>query len=336
MQAQQPTPPFVGLWSRIDAFEREALRDPILDRDVVRGTSLRGTLHLMTIDDYVWLRPTIQPALTNGMVSVLRKRADGLDLGALTSIGRELFASPHSFTALRELLAAEFPDGDVRAFAYAIRTHVPLIQVPTAVTWAYPGAAKFIVADAWLDRPLATELATDELVRRYLRAFGPATAADAQVWSGLRRLGESFERLRPELRVFLDEKGRELFDLPELSELPDGERPPEEVEAPVRFVAAFDNLVLGHSDRSRLVADEHRPRIVTKNLQVLPTFLVDGFVAGTWSTIKKRGVVTLVIAPFARLTKNATRSLTQEAELLIRFVEPDARDYTVEALPPEP
>ncbi len=155
-------------------------------------------------------------------------------------------------------------------------------------------------------------------MRRYLAAFGPASVTDAQNWSGIGGLRPTFEALRGELATFRDARGRELFDLP------DAPRPDEETPAPVRFLPEYDNLVLGHDDRSRIVADEHRPRLVTKNLQIPATFLVDGFVAGTFRVERKKKTATLTLAPFGKLLKRDLRALEEEGDALLAFVEPEA------------
>ena len=162
-------------------------------------------------------------------------------------------------------------------------------------------------------------------MRRYLRAFGPASVKDAQTWSGVGALKSVFDGMRDELEIFADERGRELFDLP------DAPRPDIEVPAPPRLLPEFDNLVLAHDDRSRVIADEHRPLVTTKNLRVKATFLVDGVVAGTWRTEVKRQVATLHLEPFATLSKRATQGLEREGEALLRFAEPDAKAWEVRA-----
>ncbi|MEO9174628.1 MAG: crosslink repair DNA glycosylase YcaQ family protein, partial [Gaiellales bacterium] len=154
-------------------------------------------------------------------------------------------------------------------------------------------------------------------------AFGPASAADAQAFTGLKGLAASFELLRPELVVFRDERGRELFDLP------DAPRPDDGIPAPPRFLPEFDSLLLAHADRSRIVADEHRAGLVTKNLRVRACFLVDGVVAGTWATARTRKAATLELVAFARLPTRVAKTLTAEGERLVRFVEPDAVSYAV-------
>jgi hypothetical protein len=197
--------------------------------------------------------------------------------------------------------------------------HVPLVQVPTGDRWAYPASADFVLADDWLGSPVPTDPAPPhELVRRYLAAFGPATPADAQAWSGLKVLRAVFEELRPELVTMRDERKRELFDLP------DAPRPDADVPAPVRFLPEYDNVVLAHKDRTRIIDDAHRPSISTANLQIRATYLVDGRVAGTWRVEKARATATLVLEPFGRLTKAVRAELAREGEDLLEFVEPDA------------
>ena len=162
----------------------------------------------------------------------------------------------------------------------------------------------------------------------YLAAFGPATAADFQTWWGLRGLRQVPEQLRPKLRVFRDERGLELFDLPEAP------RPDEDLPAPARFLPDFDNLVLAHSDRTRVLAYEHRGLVTTKNLRVRATFLWDGFAAGTRNVERKRDTATLRMTPFESLSDAAVAELTQETEALVRFVEEDAGSFLVKIMAP--
>ncbi|MGH8938857.1 MAG: winged helix DNA-binding domain-containing protein, partial [Actinomycetes bacterium] len=182
--------------------------------------------------------------------------------------------------------------------------------------------ADFTLADAWLEKPLA-DPDPEALVLRYLAAFGPAAAADFQTWGALKGAKGVLEGLRDRLEVFEDERGRELFDLP------DAPRPDANAPAPPRFLPEFDNLVLSHSDRTRVLADEHRPAVVTKNLRVRATFLWDGFVAGTWKVERKRTKATLLLTPFEKLPKRAVAELAEEGEALLAFVEEDAPTYDV-------
>ena len=207
---------------------------------------------------------------------------------------------------------------------YAVRTHLPLVAAPDGSPWGYGADPGFIDAAGWLGRPIDVSERREDLVLRYLAAFGPATAADVQSWSGLAGLKEVLETLRPRLQIFRDDRKRELFDLP------DAPRPAEETPAPVRLLPGFDNAILAHADRSRIIADEHRSLVTTKNLQVLPTFLVDGFVAGTWKSARVKKVATLTISPFAKLSAASRKQLTGECERLLRFVEPEAGEWVVQ------
>ena len=319
LQAQLARPPFVGLWTRIRDFQREQLRTLVTERAVIRATAMRGTLHLMTAADYAAFRATFQPMFTANATGVLGKRIDGLDLAKLCTFARSRL--PATFDALRPVLAQKFPKFDDRALGYAVRMHLPLVQVPTADRWAYPASSDFACAETWLGRPLAGEPAPQALVRRYLAAFGPASVRDAQAWSGLRDLAPAFAALRDQLVTFRDGK-RELFDLP------DAPRPDADTPVPVRFLPDFDNLVLGHDDRERVIARAHRAAIVTKNLQVKATFLIDGLVAGTW-TIERKKTATLVLAPFATIKKPVRAALDEEGHGLLRFVEPDAASFAI-------
>jgi hypothetical protein len=325
LQAQVPRPPFVGLWTRLHDFKRAELVAALHGRSAVRVTSLRGTLHVMTTADYLAMRGALQPMLSKGMQSILRDRTSSLDLQVLDAEARKFFGKTGAtFDALRDHLKAKFPDGDERAMAYAIRTHVPLVQVPTDAPWAYPAAADFALADRWVSKKVSTKpTPADALVLRYLAAFGPASVTDAQAWSGMGGLRETFETLRPSLVTFRDARKRELFDLP------DAPRPDEDTAAPVRFVPDYDNIVLSHDDRTRIMADEHRSRVTLKNLQVRATFLVDGIVAGTWKSERKRKAAVLVIEPFGMVTKKARAALEEEGESLLEFLEEDASEREI-------
>lgn len=207
---------------------------------------------------------------------------------------------------------------------YAVRCHLPLVQVPVEGSeWAYPGVADFAVAETWLGAPVDGPAEPAELVRRYLAAFGPASVADAQNWSGLQGLKSTFDALRPSLKTFRDARGRELFDLPKAP------RPDEDTPAPVRFLADYDSAILGHDDRSRIIADEHRPAVVTRNLQIPATFLVDGMVAGTWRAARRKKVATLTLTPFRPLLAKTRRALEAEGHALLAFVEPVAETREV-------
>jgi DNA glycosylase AlkZ-like len=278
---------------------------------------MRGTLHMMTAADFGQFRAPLQAALDRGM-TILRDRVDATALPALLSAASAYFHEPRTFDAFRDHLARGAAAADIRAMAYAVRMQLPLLQVPTASAWGFPAQADFITADAWLGKPGAHRAATTEsLVLRYLAAYGPATPADAQAWSGIPSLKSVFETLRPSLVAFRGERGGELFDLP------DAPRPDPEVPAPVRFLPEWDNAIVGRAD-ARLLAAEHRSRVFQPGLRVLATVLIDGRVAGIWKIERRKKVATLTIAPFGRVSTLVRRALESEAAGLLEFAESDA------------
>ena len=324
LQAQLPRPPYIGLWARVAGFRAEQLTTLARERKVVRATMMRSTLHLVSTRDYEALRPALQPMLTAAMNGVLRERAKSFDVAAVAQAARAALAErPLTFEELREVLGRAFPRADPRALGYAVRTHLPLVMVPADARWGWPAAAEFAPADAWIGRPLAAMADLGGLVLRYLAAFGPASVRDAAAWSGAGGLPAAFDALRPKLRTFRGEDGRELFDLPRAP------RPPASAAVPVRFLPDYDNLLLAFSDRTRLIADEHRRRVATANLRILPTVLVDGRVAGTWSVERARGAARLAVEPFAPLSRQDRTALVAEGEALLRFCEPDATSAEV-------
>jgi hypothetical protein len=324
MQAQAPRPPFVGLWTRLERFEREQLLQLVEKRQAVRATMMRATLHLMSTADYVAFRATLQPLLTAGMRAIARGRGATIDADAVAAEASAFFAKAHTFEEARQHLVKRFPSVNDRALGYAARMLVPLVMVPTDAAWGFPSISHFTSAPAWIGKPLGETVRLTELVTRYLAAFGPATPADAQTWSGVGGLRAAFDELRPALRTFRDEGGRELFDLPE------SDRPSAEEPAPVRFLPEWDNVLLAHKDRRRIVAAAHKKLVYLPGLRVAATFLVDGFVAGVWKMDVKKRVATLSLTPFGRLSKEVQRELTSEGERLGRFLEPDAERIAVE------
>jgi len=324
MQAQAPEPPYVGLWTRLVNFRSDELADAIVDRRAVRIVLMRGTIHLVSARDCLALRPVVQPVLDRGLRANYGRRIADADLDQIAAAGRTLVEQrPRTYAELGSLLHAQWPDRDPAALAQVVRAFVPLIQVPPRGIWGASGPAAHTSGEAWLDQPLASERSPDEMVLRYLAAFGPATIRDMQTWSGLTGLHAATDRLRAHLRTFLDEHGKELFDLP------DAPRPDPDTPAPPRFLAAFDNVLLSHADRSRIIAKEHRPLVFTENGIIRPTILVNGFVCGTWKTERTRGTATLVIEPFEPLPAEAHAALTTEGERLIRFVEDGAGTFDV-------
>ena len=326
LQAQAAMAPYVGLWTRLDGFDRDDLAAAIEDRTVVKATLMRGTLHLVTAADLAWLRPSIQPALTAGWESIAGRRSnegEAFDLEEVLAAGRSFVADePRTFAEISAMLTELHPKADVGAMRYGIRTHVPLVQVPTDTRWSYPGRPRFTLAETWLGAPVPDEPDPGRLVTRYLAAFGPATVADMLAWSGQDMSG-AVEAVRSDLVSFRDEKGRELLDLP------DAPRPGGDADAPERFLPEYDNLLLSHKVRTRVLADEHRSQVYLPGLRVRATFLVDGFVAGGWKVEKSKRVATLTLEPFGPLGERSRKALEAEAEALVRFVEPAAKAHAV-------
>ena len=329
LQAQLPRPPFVGLWTRLQKFDRGELLKLARERKVVRATAMRGTLHVMTVPDFLLLRPALAEMLVAGAASIVGKQLAGVDLEGAYAAGRRFFENANApFESFRQTLEDAYGKSRVRAVAYAVRMGVPLVSVPGDAAWGWSPAAGFTLAESWLGRQIPERSAAlDQLVLRYLAAFGPASIADAQTWSGIRvgggRLREVFERMRSRLVTFRDEDKRELFDLP------DAPRPPEDAPAPVRFLPEFDNVLLSHDDRSRIMSDADRKKVVSKNLQVAGTFTVDGFVAGTWRVAEKKRTAALVLQPFRVIPRLLRQDVEEEGLALARFVAPEAGSHEV-------
>ncbi|MFE4699835.1 winged helix DNA-binding domain-containing protein [Streptomyces sp. NPDC056738] len=306
LQAQNVKPPYYALAARLDGFRPEHLSTAMEERDVVRIVTMRSTIHTHTADDALTLRPLVQAARDREL-GQFRKGLTGVDLDRLAAIGRELVESgPRTMKQLREALLAQWPEADPFALSVAARCTLPLVQVTPRGLWGRSGQVALTTAEHWLGRPAEPAPAPDATVLRYLAAFGPASVKDMQTWAGLTRLREVFERLRPALAVFRDENGVELFDLPDAS------RPDPDTPAPPRFLPEFDNLLLSHADRSRVVPADLKGRTWRGN-QAYRTLLVDGFVSGLWKL--EEGA--LVVEPFGRLTGARRGEVVAEAERML-------------------
>ncbi|MEU6800036.1 winged helix DNA-binding domain-containing protein [Streptomyces neyagawaensis] len=307
LQAQNVKPPYYALAARLEGFAPEQLSTLMAERAVVRIVTMRSTIHTHTAEDCLTLRPLVQPAREREL-QLFRKGLVGVDLDRLTLLARELVEEePRTLKQLREALLVEWPDADPLALGIAARCRLPLVQVTPRGLWGRSGQVALTTAEHWLGRPAAPAPAPEAVVRRYLAAFGPASVKDMQTWAGLTRLREAFERLRPELVTFRDEYGVELFDLP------DAPRPDPETPAPPRLLPEFDNLLLSHADRSRVVPPDLKGRSWQGN-QAYRTFLVDGFLAGIW----KFDGPAVVLEPFVRLTAEQRTDLVAEAERTLR------------------
>ncbi|MEV6284187.1 winged helix DNA-binding domain-containing protein [Kribbella sp. NPDC051770] len=321
MQGQEAKHPYVGLWTRLDSFADADLTAAVEARELVRASLYRGTLHLVTAADYLRFRTTLAPVLEAGL-KMLKERGEGLEPDKVVAAARKLLAKePLTFTEVRDALQQQFPDVNDRALGFCTRMMVPLVMYPADTRWGWTANSRFTLADQWIGRKPLLSAVPEELVIRYLDAFGPATPADFQTWSGLPAAKKLFEI--SDLERFEDENGRTLYDVPTAP------RPDPETPAPVRFLPEFDNLLLAYAKRERVIADAYRPAVFTKNLRVKATYLVDGQVAGLWTAEKKRAVATLTLTPFGRTAKRTMTAVEREGEALLRFLEPDAKTYTV-------
>jgi hypothetical protein len=316
MQAQVPGSPYVGLWSRIAHFRPEQLSQLILDRKAVRIALMRSTIHLVTARDCVALRPVVQSLLAR-----VYAKADPVKLAAIVAAGREIVErDPCTNMELGRRLLKRFPGYDAQTLGYAVRNNAALVQLPPRGVWGRSGAPVLTTAESWLGQPLAHSSAPDDVIARYLRAFGPSTISDAQAWSGVAALRDAFARLRDRLVMFRDERGRELFDLP-------GAPRPRRAAAPIRFLPEYDNAILAHADRSRIIPIEHRDRVIAQLGR--PVVLVDGFVRGLWSAERSRRGAVLRVDALDREVSAHKASIEREGFRLLAFLAPDAREARV-------
>lgn len=335
LQAQNVKPPYYALAARLADFDPAELSALLEARRLVRIVTLRSTIHLHTADDARTLRPLVQDAREREL-STFRSRLTGVDLTELADVAREAVdAEPRTMRQLRELLHVRWPDADPRSLAVAARCTLPLVQVTPRGLWRRSGQVALTTLDRWLsergpgapslgegardlgDDPAEVEARRDSAVLRYLAAFGPASVKDMQTWARLTRMRDVFERLRPRLRTFRDEHGVELFDLP------DAPRPDPATPAPARFLPEYDNLLLSHADRGRVIPAEYKGRTWEGN-QSHCVFLLDGFLAGVWKLREdaRAGTAVLTIEPFGKPSRAQRDELTEEAErMMTRIVE---------------
>ncbi|MGO4633952.1 winged helix DNA-binding domain-containing protein [Streptomyces sp. 2RAF24] len=313
LQAQNTKPPYYALAARLDGFRPEALSGLMESRTVARIVSLRSTVHTHTARDAVVLRRLVQAGAIDRELRMFRKGLDGVDLDRLTDLATAFVEErPRTPKDLRTHLLEVWPDADPLALTIAARCLLLMVQVTPRGLWRQSGQVALTTVRAWFGEggvvdSVVDDAALDETVLRYLGAFGPASVRDIQTWCGLTRLRPAFERLRSRLLVFRDERGTELFDLPEAP------RPDEDTPAPARFLPEFDNLLLSHADRTRVVPAEHHGRTWTAN-QAHRVFLLDGFLAGLWRLDEGKERTTLTIEPFGPVTRTQRAALTAEAE----------------------
>jgi hypothetical protein len=321
LQAQAPHAPYVGLWTRLDGFQPHHLSELITDRSAVRAPLMRATLHLVTTRDCVKLRPVVQPVLERGFARAPFD-VEGIEIEALLDAGRAVLSErPATRVELGAALAKLWPEADPPSLAYAVTYLVPAVQVPPRGLWGRSGAARWTTAEAWLSRPLDSGGSVEEVVLRYLAAFGPATVSDLQTWSGLTRLADVVARLRPQLRTFHDEHGRALLDLP------DAPRPHPDTPAPPRFLPEYDNLLFSHADRTRFIATGRRVPLPPGPGARSGTLLVDGLFSATWRITSRRDEALLEITPFHAVRERD--AIIAEGERLLHFLAADAAEREV-------
>ncbi len=359
LQAQNAWSPYVGLWSRVEGFGHDEIGDALVARSAARIAVMRGTIHLVTAPDALLL-PALTAPLYERDLAVNQAHAAPLrevDLGQVTVAARALVEQqPLATTELGRRLAERWPHVPPGSLAYAARNTLPMVQVPPRGVWRRSGATTWTTAWSWLDPALvaatpdvrdpdarAAELGL--LAARYFAAFGPATVADFQSWSGLRGLGDVVEDLvrRGALVAFTAEPSPGKARARVLYDLPDAPRPAEDTPAPPRFLPDYDNVLLGHADRNRIVDDARRRSLQARNGVIPGTVLLDGRVGATWTVQRsplapegrrKRELATLVVKPF-HLAGSATRlALADEAERFVRYLADDAAEHAVEVTAP--
>lgn len=323
MQSQAPNAPYVGLWTRLKGFQPSDLAGLLAERRVVRIALMRSTIHLVTARDCLALRPLIQPVLERGLKGTFGKRLAGLDMAEVAAAGRALVEErPRTFAELGARLGERWPDRDPAALTNVVRAFAPLIQPPPRGVWGASGPATHTTAEAWLGGPLDPNPSLDALVLRYLAAFGPASVRDMQTWSGLTQLREVFARLRPQLALFQNERGIELFDTP------DAPRPDPDTPASPRFLPEWDNLLFSHAERTRVISDVYRQRLSTTDDGGLPAaVLLDGFMVGVWKIARAKGAATLRIRPYRPLATHERDALAEEGARLLSFAAADVPNH---------
>lgn len=307
MQSQAPLAPYVGLWTRLAGFDPGELSKLTEERRVVRTHLMRATVHLVSARDCLDWQLHFR-ARHAGSVAPLVRGLD-VDLDQLRAEATRLLRErPSTRVELGRLLHERWPGAEPSALAFAAAREVPICQVPPRGVWGRTGPAAWTPVESWLGEPLRVT-PVDDLVLRGLAAFGPASVADLQMWSGLTRLAEVVARL-PLIR-FTTGDGRVVFDLPEAP------RPDEDVPAPPRFLPEYDNLLLAHADRARFNPAGRRVPLPPGPGATTGTFLVDGEWQGTWRLLDRE----MVLTPYGRMECDP---LLAEAARLRDFLAPGA------------
>jgi hypothetical protein len=327
LQAQTTNGPYQALWNRINGFSHAALTALIVDKTMLRATTMRTTLHLHTVPDMRGIRPLVQPVLDRTFSSVAKSRAINADRLAVNATGVSILdEGPITAGELGKRLLAHFPEGDPLVLAQVVQGAETLIQVPPSRIWGHGGAPLLTRLERWIGTGLAQPYPLPDLVLRYLAAYGPASVKDMQTWSGLTRLAPAFALVRDQLLEFTGDDGRPLYDLP------DAPRPDADMAAPVRFLPEYDNVFLGLADRRRIQPAGAKDRMSMVNGYVA-TFTLDGFISGNWTQSRKKDVLTLSLAPFRRLTKAEMAAVEKEGAAMGAFLADGAATVALEWRP---
>jgi hypothetical protein len=313
MQAQVPTDPYFGLWSRIDGFDPEGLSRLVADGRAVRSWLMRGTIHLVTARDCLRLWPVMSPVLRKAFEgSPFGRDTAGIDRDELVAAIEDVLAdAPRTRAEIGRALAERWPGSQVESLGLAATYLVPLVQVPPRGTWGATHRATLATVANHLGEAPGSDDDPAGAIQRYLRAFGPAAPKDVRAWCYRTGLRDPIERLRPRLRTFRDEGGTELLDVE------DGMLPDPATPAPVRFLPEYDNALLSHADRSRINPVQDMSGLFRKG-----TVLVDGFVAGTWKLERDGNAATLAVSPWERWPKTDREEVAAEGERLVAFAAP--------------
>jgi Winged helix DNA-binding domain len=326
LQAQAPLAPYVGLWTRLAGFRHEDLQDLLTERSVVRAHLLRNTVHLLTAEDFLGFRALFQPLMARGLAGNFGRNLRGVDTEELKAMAAALLTQgPLTRTQLAARLAERWPDHDPASLAYAATHLLVLVQVPPRGLWGQTGQATFFLADAWLDgldRPAPDPArALEQLVLRYLAAYGPASVRDIQAWSGLSRMREVTDRLGARLRAVTGPDGAQLLDLA------GAPRPDPDLPAPPRFLPEYDNLLLSFAERSRVIPHGRPVPLPAGRGATTGTLLVDGFWRADWKItkgIKGPDLAVLHILPFRPLGPAEADAIAAEGRRLLEFAAPAA------------
>jgi hypothetical protein len=326
LQAQVPENPYVALWNRLQDFDPAELSDAIADRRAVRANLMRNTLHLVTASDCLALHPLTTPLRIRTFGPPFGAALNGADPEAVAAAARAFVAAaPRTRIELAAHLAERWPQAEPLALAQVATHYLPLVQVPPRGLWRGRGMPTYALADDWIGAPLAAEADAAPFVLRYLAAFGPAAPADVRTWAGVTGLRAVIDRLRPDLRTFRDEGGRELLDVPG-GPLADPGTP-----APPRLLPEFDNVTLSHADRSRVLADRG-PGGPFPRGSTIGTLLVDGFHRANWKA--EDGTLTIDSFTGEPGDPPGTRAAIEaESAGLLRFLDPELSEPRVRFAP---